>query len=138
MPQPSEEIERIATLLGADYLRSLNLSEANVAIHYKDQSNSIIIFDGVPDIATVFEGAEGIDTYTTTIYFLTRKTKTTEDAIDIDPQIEAMKELANKFYFALELPRPVLTYTLEYAEITNDFLIGYLMTIELPFNGNIC
>lgn len=138
MAQPAEEIERIAAVLGSDYLRSLDLSEANVDIHYTDQTNSLVIFNGTPDIATSFEGAEPIDIYTTEIYFLIRKTKVSQDASDTDEQLAVMKALANSFYFALLLNRAIESYTLEGVEIGNDLLLGYKMTIDLPFTSNVC
>jgi len=138
MAQPAEEIQRIAIQLGADYLRSLDLSEANVDTHYTDQTNSLVIFNGTPDIATTFEGAEGIDMYTTEIYFLIRKTNVQQDAAVTDEQIAVMKTLANSFYFALLMSRPVESYTLEAVIVGNDLLIGYKMTIDLPFTANVC
>ena len=137
MSQPAEEIERIAISLGVDYMRSLDLSEANVDTHYTS-TNSLVIFNGIPDIATSFEGAEGIDVFSTDIYFLTRKTKVTQSVEDTDEQIAVMKVLANSFYYALLLKRPVDSYTLEAVAVGNDLLIGYKMTIDLPVTNNVC
>ena len=134
----SDEVARVAAILGADYLRSLSLSEANVDTHYTDQVAPLIIYNGRSSIATEYEGAEIIDAFECEIYFLVRKTTPTMNATDVDDLLQITKLLANKFYFNVNTVRDIDSYTLLSVGILDDFMVGHMMTVTLTFENEGC
>ena len=134
----SDEVARVAAILGADYLRSMTLSEANVDVHYVDQVEPLIIYNGASVINTVYEGAQIIDAFDVELYFLVRKTSPTMNAPDVDDLLQQTKVLANKFYFEVNTVRDIETYSLEAVGILDDFLVGHQMTVTLTFYNEGC
>jgi hypothetical protein len=136
----ADEVQRIAALLGADYMRTVNLSEADVNIHYQEVVNPLIIYNGEGEINTTFDTgwSQPIDYITSQIYFLVKATTTDLTGEQIDTQLQITKELASKFYLELNTVVDVAEYSLQPVEILDDFLIGHEMTIILNFYNEGC
>jgi hypothetical protein len=136
----SNEVQRIATLLGSAYMRTINLSEANVNIHYESVDDSLIIYNGEGLITTEFpEGySQAIDYFDTQIYFLIKASTTDLSGSQVDTQLQITKELANKFYLDLETVVDVPEMTLQPVSISDDMLLGFEMNIRLNFYNEGC
>lgn len=135
----SDEIQRVAGILGAEYIRAQSMTEANIEVHNTSVDGKMIIFAGMPVITTVFEGAQIIDMYNPVdVYFLVRQTEPSMDGVDIDALLEIPKQMTIDFYANFDSPRDIPSYTLEAVTILDDFLIGYQMSAELSLYSKGC
>ena len=140
----STEIKRIATLLGADYMRTMALSDANQNVHYKAIGNPLIIYNGSSPVATLYEGAEIIDRITCEIWFLVMSTDNDMTGDEADALLQEVKLLANGFYQNLYTDASTIvrfpdSYVLTPQEILfDDRMIGLQMDIVLSFDNEGC
>ena len=93
----------IATTLGLTFIRSDNLAEANIDLHYDSNGDDIMIYNGQSKIETIFGGAEIIDVSENEIYFLRIKPKRELTGAELDTEYQATKLLANKAYHLVNI-----------------------------------
>lgn len=135
----SDEIERVAVALGANYIRSSSLNESNIQVHFSEIDGATIIFAGVPNVQTQYEGAQVIDNYVgVELYFVVKKPHDEMDANVLDDLFEQTHQLAANFSFQVRTERDIDSYNLEAVTILDDMLVGYMMTVTLPMNGLHC
>lgn len=139
----STELARIASIIGADYMRTMTLGEANQNLHYTDQAVPLMIYNGASQITTNYEGAQVVDVFAVEIYILVRKTTTDMLGPAVDQQLQITKELANKVYFNLQsnastTVRDASEYTLEAVAPFDDHFIGHVMQIDISFQNEGC
>ena len=84
----SDKLEAIAVTLDCDYIRSMNLTEADIDVHNLESTRNLMVYDGPSNIAIAFGGAMIIDTYETEIYFLTKMTSNDMIGLDIDTLLD--------------------------------------------------
>ena len=140
MTNASDALQAIATTLGLQYIRSMNLSEANVDVHYSAAGPELMVYNGPSNVLTQFNGAEIIDIITCEIYFLKAKTTNDMKAVDIDTLNDSCKRNADKTYAQLNptCPIDIEPYTLEAIEPFTELFTGFKMEIGIPFNNLGC
>jgi hypothetical protein len=136
----ANEVQRVAAILGADYMRTTDISRLNVNVHYKSIDGTLMVYNGEGAINTQFPSgnSEPIDYIDTQIYFLVRATTIDMTGEEIDAQLQITKELANKFFLQVQTVVGMATMTLQPVEILDDKLIGHEMTIILNFYNEGC
>ncbi len=134
----ADELIRITTLLGVDYLRASSLNQAATINHYKDVSDIICIYAGFGN-ATLTDSTEGTSyqSVEVTVYVMKRQPVVDELAENIDiilAEVERVCESIRSNY-ATQFP---ISYTLEYITTDPDMLVGYLMTFSVVIDAAIC
>ena len=136
----SDALQDIATTLGVDYIRSVHLTDADVDVHFK-ASTSIMIYNGLSNIETIFEGAQIVDQMDASIYFLTKKTTKDITGLEADNLLEITKRMADQTYAILNAEyavKDIAPWSLQAVESLTDLFIGHMMTISVPFNNTGC
>lgn len=137
----SDKLEAIAVTLDCDYIRSMNLTEADIDVHNLESTRNLMVYDGPSNITTAFGGAMIIDTYETEVYFLTKMTSKDMIGVDIDTLLDITKRLADKTYAILNeepIPIDIEPYELEAMRVFTDMYIGHKMTIGIPAYNDGC
>ena len=70
MKKVTDILTPIATTLNLTFIRSANLAEANIDMHYDSNGDDLMIYNGIPKVVTSFPGPIALDTSEVEIYFL--------------------------------------------------------------------
>lgn len=132
----STELQRIATDLEVDYLRSASLEDANVQFHYRNFVKPTILYVGFGEAVNVnpyaSEGySEPLSAVTTTIYILVKKATVDALAETIDIQLVESAKIASQIAKRFTQPQTALSYKMSPVGEFDDMLIGYKMEIVL-------
>ena len=133
----------IATTLSLTFIRSQNLSEANIDMHYDTAAKDLMIYNGEGKIVTNFNsGPLGEDQVDVEVYFLRLKTSADMDGAALELQYEAVRTIANKAYFDIQQTSSVYRYPtafeLEPVEVGTDMYIGYMMKLVITVENDGC
>jgi hypothetical protein len=135
----STELERIATLLGVQYLRASDISDSNMLTHYEAIIGGVIIYTGFNNPKYTFEGAMPVETVPLQIYCLFRDPSKDATADQIDILLEQAERLAADIIYNFETPyNDILEFNLAYVSINDSLLTGYLLTFDADIEGLNC
>ena len=142
MQKITDILTPISDTLGLTFIRSDNLSEANIDMHYDDNGNDLMIYNGQSKITTNFEGHLAVDNVECEIYFLRLKPEMDQKGEDLDGEYAAIRKIANSAYFDIQDSADVyndpLTFELEPTEVGTDMYIGYMMKIIIAVINDGC
>jgi len=134
----SDELQRIAILLNADYMRSTALDEANIQTHYKQISSNLIIYNEFGAILANYDGAEPIYNVTVEVYCLVKQTVIDATAESVDTQLDATRQMAADIIYNFQTVRDIETFTMTPESLLDDMLIGYRLDFSAPIAGDVC
>lgn len=136
----TDNLKLIAATLGLGFIRSVDLSHANVDVHYSSDQGDLMVYNGRSTINTLYEGSTVLDLAELEIYFLVKKDEKDSTGEQVDDYAQAAKLYANKTYFNLQsaTPKNIEPYRLEPVEEFTDMYEGYKMTITVPFYNEGC
>jgi hypothetical protein len=136
----SDLLQQVATDLGMDYIRSIYLQEADHYIHHNNYTKPLLIYNGMSNITTQFNGAEIIDVAEAAIYVMDKKPAKDMLGVNVDDFIHTQKRYCDAIYNQLNSRdiQDIEPYTLEAYEGFTDAYAGYLMTISIPVYNEGC
>jgi hypothetical protein len=135
----STELERIATLLGVQYLRASDISDSNMLTHYEAIIGGVIIYTGFNNPKYTFEGATPVETVPLQIYCLFKNDSLDDSAEQIDELLSFAEQLAADIIYNFETPyNDILEFNLEYVTINDSLLTGYRLSFDADIEGLTC
>jgi len=134
----SDELLRIATLLGKAYFRASDLNEANSTVHYQDLPDEIIMYVGFGNASIEQTGSSPYQTVETTVYCLKRKTTIDQLATITDDLLLETQQVAADIIYNFDTTPDLLSYTLEPVLVFDDKFVGYLLTFSPAIDAPVC
>ncbi len=139
----SDALAAIAVSMNLDYIRSMNETEADVFVHNLKEATAkagIIVYNGMSDISTTFDGAMIYDEFNVQIYVVVKQPKVELSGDETDVQLQITKEFTNQIYSELNkiTAKDIETYSAIAVRMFTDVYIGHNVTMSIPFFNEGC
>lgn len=140
MEQISESLKNIADTADLMYIRSMDLSEANIEVHYSNDTRDILCYNGRSEIVQREGVTHNVEMVNCELFILKRKAKRDMTAEAIDTVHAQCKELAQKVYAAVQLNAPMNMEPLIFMPVYEftDMYEGYKINMIIPTWTNVC
>ena len=139
----SDALAAIAVSMDLDYIRSMNETEADVFIHNLKEATAkagIIVYNGMSDINTTFDGAMIYDEFDVQIFVVVKQPEVELSGDETDVQLQITKLFTNQIYSELNkiTAKDIEAYSSVAVRMFTDIYIGHDVTMTIPFFNEGC